>query len=95
MAAVFNFSPGYLSQLFSQNGQTSFVEFVTETRIAAAKELMATTDLKIYEISERLGFESAFYFSKVFKKIEGVSPRAYLQKMRGTPDGREDETDAD
>lgn len=95
VAAVFNFSPGYLSQLFSQNGQTSFVEFVTETRIAAAKELMATTDLKIYEISERLGFESAFYFSKVFKKIEGVSPRAYLQKMRGTPDGREDETDAD
>ena len=43
VAAVFNFSPGYLTQLFSQNGETSFVEFVTETRIAAAKELMAST----------------------------------------------------
>ncbi len=83
VAAVFNFSPGYLSQLFTQNGESSFVEFVTETRIAAAKDLMASTDLKIYEISHKLGFESAFYFSKVFKKLEGVSPRAYMQKLRG------------
>lgn len=86
VAAVFNFSPGYLSQLFSQNGETSFVEFVTQTRISAAKELMASTDLKIYEISERLGFESAFYFSKVFKKMEGVSPRTYLHKLRDDAD---------
>lgn len=95
VAAVFNFSPGYLSQLFSQNGETSFVEFVTETRIAAAKELMASTDLKIYEISERLGFESAFYFSKVFKKIEGVSPRTYLRKLRDDTDTKEDAIDVD
>ena len=74
VAAVFNFSPGYLSQLFSQNGETSFVEFVTETRIAAAKELMASTDLKIYEISEMMGFESAFYFSKVVQKDRGRQP---------------------
>ncbi|MEE0800637.1 MAG: response regulator [Gemmiger sp.] len=95
VAAVFNFSPGYLSQLFTQNGETSFVEFVTETRISAAKDLMASTDLKIYEISERLGFESAFYFSKVFKKIEGMSPRAYLQKLRGVPDSKEETNDVD
>lgn len=95
VAAVFNFSPGYLSQLFSQNGETSFVEFVTETRISAAKEMMASTDLKIYEISERLGFESAFYFSKVFKKIEGVSPRTYLQKLRGDADAKEETPDVD
>lgn len=95
VAAVFNFSPSYLSQLFSQNGETSFVEFVTETRINAAKELMASTDLKIYEISERLGFESAFYFSKVFKKIEGISPRSYLHKIRGYTDGKDDGTDVD
>lgn len=95
VAAVFNFSPGYLSQLFTQNGETSFVEFVTETRISAAKDLMASTDLMIYEISERLGFESAFYFSKVFKKLEGVSPRAYLQKLRGTPPDKGDPADVD
>lgn len=82
VASVFNFSPNYLSQLFAQSGESGFVEFVTATRIAAAKNLMATTDLKIYEISDRIGFESAFYFSKVFKKLEGVSPREYMQKIK-------------
>ena len=84
VAAVFNFSPNYLSQLFAQNSEHGFVEFVTATRIAAAKELMASTDLKIYEISARVGFESAFYFSKVFKKLEGTSPRDYIQRMKGS-----------
>lgn len=82
VAAVFNFSSNYLSQLFAQNSEHGFVEFVTATRIAAAKNLMATTDLKVYEISDRIGFESAFYFSKVFKKLEGVSPREYIQKVK-------------
>lgn len=82
VAAVFNFSPNYLSQLFAQNSESGFVEFVTSTRITAAKTLMATTELKIYEISDQVGFESAFYFSKVFKKLEGVSPREYMQKVR-------------
>lgn len=84
VAAVFNFSPNYLSQLFAQNSEHGFVEFVTATRIAAAKELMASTDMKIYEISNRVGFESAFYFSKVFKKLEGTSPRDYIQRMKGS-----------
>ncbi|HRL03506.1 MAG TPA: helix-turn-helix transcriptional regulator, partial [Gemmiger formicilis] len=52
------------------------------TRITAAKELMASTDLKVYEISDKVGFDSAFYFSKVFKKLEGVSPREYMQRMK-------------
>lgn len=83
VASAFNFSPNYLSQLFSQWGESGFVEFVTATRVNAAKDLMASTDLKVYEISERVGFESAFYFSKVFKKVEGISPRDYMRRMKG------------
>lgn len=82
VASVFNFSPNYLSQLFAHSGSGGFVEFVTAARIAQAKHLMATTDLKVYEISSRVGFESAFYFSKVFKKLEGISPREYIQRVR-------------
>jgi len=84
VASVFGFSPNYLSQLFAQWGESGFVEFVTATRVNAAKDLMATTDLKVYEISERVGFENQFYFSKVFKKVEGITPRAYMQRVRGT-----------
>ena len=82
VAAVFNFTPKYLSQLFAQWGESGFLEFVTAARVNAAKDLMAATDLKIYEISERVGFESAFYFSKVFKKLEGIPPKAYMQRVR-------------
>ena len=81
VAAVFNFSPNYLSQLFGKYGDAGFVEYITETRIAAAKEMLERGDKKVYEIAEELGFESSFYFSKVFKKVTGLSPREYQQSL--------------
>lgn len=77
---VFNFSPNYLSHLFSKVAKVNYVEYITETKIAAAKEMMARGEGRIYEISQKLGYESAFYFSKVFKKITGLSPREYMQQ---------------
>ena len=47
----------------------------------AAKEMLEQGDLKVYEIAEKLGYESAFYFSKVFKKVTGLSPREYQQSI--------------
>lgn len=79
VAAVFGFSPNYLSQLFAKQAECSFVEYITAEKIRAAKEMMQEGNSKIYEIAERLGFENAFYFSKVFKKVEGCSPREYIQ----------------
>ena len=81
VAAVFNFSPNYLSQLFGKYGDSGFVEYITETRIAAAKEMLEQGNLKVYEIAEKLGYESSFYFSKVFKKVTGLSPREYQQSL--------------
>ncbi|MCH1638686.1 response regulator [Paenibacillus timonensis] len=80
VADVFNFSPNYLSHLFSKTAKINFVEYVTETKIAAAKEMMVRGEGRIYEISQKLGYESAFYFSKVFKKVEGISPREFMQR---------------
>ena len=79
VSGVFGFSPNYLSQLFAKQAGCSFVEYITNAKVAAAKELMASGNSKIYEIAERLGFENAFYFSKVFKKVTGQSPREYIQ----------------
>ena len=74
--------------LIGMQGMLNWAELgytvVGTARIAAAKELMAATDLKIYEVSSRVGFDSAFYFSKVFKKLEGASPREYIQRMKGS-----------
>ena len=82
VSAVFGFSPNYLSQLFARQAGCPFVEYVTKEKIRAAKEMMRDGNVKFYEIAERLGFENAFYFGKVFKKIEGCSPREYMQKRK-------------
>ena len=81
VAAVFNFSPNYLSQLFSKYAGEGYVEYITSVRISAAREMLLQGELRIYEIAERLGFGSSFYFSKVFKKVEGVSPSEYVQRL--------------
>lgn len=41
--------------------------------------MLLNPDFKIYQVAELLSFENAFYFSKVFKKVEGMSPRDYIQ----------------
>lgn len=82
VALLFGFSQNYLSSLFSRYSGCSFVEYTTSAKIAAAKEMMTKGDFKIYEVADKLGFESSFYFSKVFKKVEGISPRQYLQHLQ-------------
>lgn len=77
VADIFCFSPNYLSQLFTKTAGCSFVEYITAMRVEKAKQLLLQNDAKIYEIAESLGFESAFYFSKVFKKTTGFSPREF------------------
>lgn len=89
VADVFNFSPNYLSHLFSKVAKVNYVEYITEIKITTAKEMMVRGEGRIYEISQKLGYESAFYFSKVFKKVTGLSPRDYMQQIEsGTEDVR-------
>ena len=57
-----------------------FIDYVNHAKIEYAKEMLDEGTLKIYEISDKLGYESAFYFSRVFKKVEGVSPRDYINR---------------
>ena len=79
---VFGFTPNYLSQMFAKSGDIGFVEYVTAQKVAAAEKLLeADANIRIYELAERLGFESAFYFSTVFKKVKGCSPSEYREKI--------------
>ena len=80
VAREFNISPNYLSVLFSKNNDIGFSDYINQSKIEAAKKMMNGGDYKIYEISDRLGFESAFYFSRVFKKVTGLSPRDYMNQ---------------
>jgi len=80
VAREFNISPNYLSVLFSKYNDIGFSDYINQSKIDAARKMMTDGDYKIYEISDRLGFESAFYFSRVFKKMTGLSPRDYINQ---------------
>ncbi len=80
VAKEFNISSNYLSILFSKHSDIGFSDYVNQKKVEAAKKMMADGNYKMYEISDKLGFESAFYFSRVFKKVTGMSPRDYMNQ---------------
>ncbi|BBI34896.1 response regulator transcription factor [Cohnella abietis] len=67
-------SPNYLSYLFKKNTGSNLWEYVIKLRMDESKRLIQNTDLRRYEISERVGYESPEHFSKIFKKYFGISP---------------------
>lgn len=70
-------STGYLSRIFKSETGYSFKEWVNRIRIEKAKELILNSDLKYYEIAERVGYKDYKYFSAYFSKLCGVSAKEY------------------
>lgn len=79
-AKKFSFNMSYLSQLYKKETGMSFMDFLMEKRLGKAEELIAYTDKTMREISEEVGFDDYFHFSKIFKKYKGVSPAEYREK---------------
>jgi len=82
LASELNISTGYCSSLFKQLFGISFKEFVISTRLEKAKILLLSSDLKIYEISEKVGFDDPNYFSTSFKKRYEVSPNQFKERIK-------------
>ena len=76
-AEALNISQGYLSTAFKKQSGESFTNYVSAIKIEKAKELIASHQYMMYEVSDLLGFDTPFYFSKVFKKVTGMSPKEY------------------
>lgn len=72
-------SKSYFSALFKEHTEMTFVEYLTNARIERAKELLLTTDLKSYEVADRVGFGDAHYFGLTFKKQVGATPTEYRE----------------
>lgn len=81
LAAQFGISTSYLSQLFGKYSNLGFIEYVNYSKVQEAKRLLKEERLKIYEVADIMSFGSEFYFSKVFKKIEGISPSEYINNI--------------
>ncbi len=67
----------YLSALLKKETGETFSEYLNKVRIRHAVELLKTTDLTFQEIARRSGYRDGFYFSKIFKKTFGLSPRNF------------------
>lgn len=77
VAEFVNLSEKYFSTRFRKETGTSFVGYLTELRIKKAQEMIERTNMKIYEISEAVGYGSVEHFTRVFKKVTGRAPSAY------------------
>ena len=77
VAKEVNISPNYLSAVFSQEMGTTFVEYLTAKRMEKARELLRTSDLRSGEIALAVGYKDSHYFSFLFKKTQGCTPRDY------------------
>ena len=77
LAFQLGFSPSYLSVLIKKELGLPFQDYLIQERMKKAKLLLLTTDLKIYEIAEQVGFEDMNYFSQRFKQVVGLTPRQF------------------
>jgi two-component system response regulator YesN len=88
VADYVNLSPNYLSALFKKEYQQNFVEFINETKMEWACTLIREGKYRIYEVSYMLGFDNAYYFTKVFKKYTGLTPTEYQRNVRPSSHNR-------
>lgn len=70
-------SPCYLSVIFSKETNMTFKDYLIQTRIRKAKELLENTNMKIYEVAKKVGYNDARYFSDLFRRLTGKTPSQF------------------
>lgn len=81
IADRFFLSKEYISRKFKQQYGETLTDYLTKIRMEKAKELLANEHLKIYEVAYNVGYQNEKYFSKVFKKVVGITPNEYKQTL--------------
>lgn len=81
LADKFYMNSVYLGQMFKKMYNKKFNDYLNEVRIKEAKKLLKFTELKIYEVSEKVGFKKPEYFSKKFEELTGLSPSQFRESL--------------
>ncbi|WP_238323090.1 response regulator [Gorillibacterium massiliense] len=77
LSEQFHLNSSYLSVLFKKEMGRTISDFVQEARMNKAKELLRDPSIKVYEVAEQVGFQTAAYFTFLFKKWTGTTPQEY------------------
>lgn len=78
LAERFGFVGSYLSSIFKSYYKVTPIDYMVQKRMEEGKRLLEQGDMKIKEIAKQLGYEDSLYFSKVFKRATGMSPKDYI-----------------
>ena len=70
-------NPSYLSMLFKQEMGITFTDYLNQIRINRSCELLVNTNLNLIDISFQVGYDDQSYYTKMFKKLKGVTPKNY------------------
>lgn len=81
LASVAELSSGYLSMLFKKEVGTTIIEYINQKRVQYAQLLLTTTDISIQRIAGMAGFLDDNYFSRIFRKHRGSSPRNFRKSF--------------
>ncbi len=81
LAAKYSISTGHLSNMIKERLQVGFSDYIASLRMQRAKELLRDESMSIQEIAETVGYNDYFYFTKVFKKVVGISPSKYRKSI--------------
>lgn len=79
IAKEVNISPHYFSKLFKDQVGENFIDYITSLRIQKSKELLAEKQLSIKEICFDIGYSDPNYFSRLFKRVVGITPTEYKE----------------
>ncbi|MBI9012276.1 MAG: helix-turn-helix transcriptional regulator [Clostridiales bacterium] len=79
LADLFHVNASYLSGLFSKEVQMSLTDFIHRERVEEAKFHMRTGSRSIIDIAVCVGFNDSSYFTRVFKRLEGITPSEYMR----------------
>ena len=82
IAAKMNITPEYLGTQFHKETGMTYSAYIKDYRISKAKELLISTNMKLYEIAEKVGYQDPKYFSKVFREVTGQLPAEYRRTIK-------------
>ncbi len=74
IAPLFGYNSAYLGKLFTKSIGENFNSYVDHRRIEHSKKLLERRNIKVYEVSDLVGYKNVDYFHKKFKKYVGISP---------------------
>jgi len=81
VADAVELSPAYFSILFKEQAGKNYKDYILNYKMKVAQSMLCHANVKITDVSEKLGYQDANYFSKVFKRVVGLTPSEYRQKL--------------